>query len=195
MKPQPKLDSIRPSRWLASGILAAAFCATVAADEPQPANAPVDLSLRILNWDETQELIRTKYSGRVVVVDLWTNTCGACLEGYPEFAALQDRFGRDEFACVSLNCDYDGIPGKPPAYYRPRVVEFLKRQPGGVDHVMLSEPLLDFMEKIKLDSTPALFVFGPDGRLVQRFDNDHVESDDDAFTMEQVEAAVRKLLK
>ena len=165
------------------------------ADDPRGAGEPADPSVRILGWDETRELIQSEYQGRVVVVNLWTNTCPACLKGFPEFAGLQDRFDRDEFASVSLNCDYDGIPGKPPGYYRPRVVEFLKRQRTGIDHVMLSDPLLDFMEEVTLNSTPALFVFDRDGELVQRFDNDQADTADDEFTFEQIEATVRELLE
>ena len=51
------------------------------------------------------------------------------------------------------------------------------------------------MEQVELNSTPALFVFDRNGDLIQRFDNDHADSADDEFTLEQVEAAVRELLE
>lgn len=181
---------------LALGILAATagFPARICADEPAPARAPDDPVIRILDWGETSELIRSEFRGRVVVVNLWTTTCPVCLEGFPEFAGLQDRFDQDEFACFALNCDYDGVAGKPPEYYRPRVTEFLKQQRSGIEQVMLSDPLLDFMEEVGLNSTPALFLFDGSGKLVQRFDNDQADTAEDAFTFKQIEEAARALL-
>lgn len=197
MNSQP-ISRIRSSiRVSAVGMLAvlAGFTACSRADEPQPAKPSEDPVIRTLDWEETGELIQSEFGGRVVVVNLWTTTCPVCLEDFPEFAGLQDRFDSDEFACLALNCDYDGVAGKPPEYYRPRVMEFLKQQRSGIEHVMLSDPLLDFMEEVMLNSTPALFVFDGDGNLVQRFDNDQADSADEAFTIEQIEEEVRALLE
>lgn len=190
MKLQP--DRTRPSAiWLAGAILSAGWlCAR--GEEPESVSAEIEV--HVLDWNDTQARIQSEHRGRVVVVNLWTNTCPACLEGFPEFAGLLDRFDREELTCVSLNCDYDGVPGKPPAHYRPAVIKFLEQQRNGIDHVMLSDPLIDFMDAVKLNSTPALFVFNRDGKLVRRFDNDQADSAEEEFTMDQVEAAVRALL-
>ena len=197
MNSQPSSKTRCSIRVLALGMLAAtaSFPDRTCAHEPSPAGEPDDPVIRILDWDETRELIRSEFQGRVVVVNLWTTSCPACLEDFSEFARLQDRFDHDEFACLALNCDYDGVAGKPPEYYRPRVTEFLKQQPSGIEEVMLSDPLLDFMEEVELNSTPALFLFDENGKLVQRFDNDDADSSEDEFTFEQIEESVRRLLE
>jgi thiol-disulfide isomerase/thioredoxin len=162
-----------------------------AAVEKTP-TAPV---LHERNWKETERFIREKLRGKVVLVNIWTRTCPACVEDFPDFAGLQARFGREKFACLSVNCDYDGIEGKPPAYYRPGVEEFLKEQKEAdrFEHVLLTDPLLDFMDAAKLNSTPAMFLYDGNGKLVRRFENDWSENDE--FTIDDVAAASQRLLK
>jgi thiol-disulfide isomerase/thioredoxin len=150
--------------------------------------------VRILNWAQTEEFLRKEHAGKVVLVDLWTRTCPACVEGFPDFVRLQERFGRDKFACVSVNCDYDGIEGKPPQYYQAGVEKFLREHDASFDHVLLNVSLLDLLDEVKLNSTPAMFVYDPTGKLVRRFDNDKAGTDAEEFDIEDVAAVVKTLL-
>ena len=47
----------------------------------------------------------------------------------------------------------------------------------------------------ELASIPAVFVYGRDGKLVRRFDNEEAKTDDDNFTYADVTKLVEELLK
>lgn len=185
--------------------LAAFFAAysTVAIAAAEPAKKPATeaaaaksrpVKVKIGSWEDVQKRVQAK-KGQVVVVNIWTNTCLTCLEEFPHFAALRKEFPRKDLALVSVNCDYDGIPGKPPEYYRPDVLKFLGKQNATFNNFMLDISLLDFLEKVELASTPCLYVYGPDGKLAKRFDNDDALKIEDEFTMEDVNKLVGQLVK
>lgn len=167
--------------------LALLLIATAArADDPVP-------ELQVRDWKQTQELIAA-HEGKVVLVDIWTTTCPACVEKFPDFVKLHQQFGTERLACISVNCDFDGVPGKPPQHYQPKVQKFLQEQQAEFDHVLLSVPFVDFLDEIELASTPAFLLFDANGKLVRRFDNDAAGDESDEFTMMQVAQAVEDLL-
>ncbi|HUG90479.1 MAG TPA: redoxin family protein [Planctomycetaceae bacterium] len=172
--------------------------ATKAAAGGRPAatgERPRDIGLAVTNWDGVQALVR-KHRGKVVAVNIWTTTCPACLEEFPGFVRMQQTFGRDDVACIAVNCDYDGIKTKPPAYYRDRVVAFLREQDAGIlDNVLLDTPLIDFLDQIGLASSPAIYVYDRSGKLAKRFDNDNVARAEDEFTLSAVEALISELVE
>lgn len=172
--------------WWASMALLLVAAAARAGEDPVP-------ELQVRDWKQTQKLIAA-HKGKVVLVDIWTTTCPACVEKFPEFVKLQERFGAERLACVSVNCDYDGVPGKPPQHYQPKVQEFLQEQQAEFDHVLLSVPFVDFLDEIELASTPAYLLFDSEGKLVRRFDNDDADDESEEFTMAQVVQAVEDLL-
>jgi thiol-disulfide isomerase/thioredoxin len=179
-------DRIQRSMWWASMALLLVAAAARAGEDPVP-------ELQVRDWKQTQKLIAA-HKGKVVLVDIWTTTCPACVEKFPEFVKLQERFGAERLACVSVNCDYDGVPGKPPQHYQPKVQEFLQEQQAEFDHVLLSVPFVDFLDEIELASTPAYLLFDSEGKLVRRFDNDDAGDESEEFTMAQVVQAVEDLL-
>jgi thiol-disulfide isomerase/thioredoxin len=164
-----------------------------AADAPAETDGGATVHVQILDWERTQHLI-AQHKGQVVLVDIWTTTCPACVEKFPEFVALQQQHGAAGLACISVNCDYDGVPDKPPGHYRPKVEKFLQEQQAEFDHVLLSVPFADFLEQIELGTTPAYLLYDADGRLVRRFDNDEALKEEDEFTMAEIAAAVEELL-
>lgn len=151
------------------------------------------VKLRIVDWKAVEKLVASK-KGKVVVVDIWTTTCGTCVEEFPKVVALQKKLGRKHLACISVACDYDGIKDKPPKHYAPGVLKFLKKQNATFDNVLLTVPFIDFLDQIDLSSTPALLVYGRDGKLVKRFDNDKAEKIADEFTFDDVESLVKRLI-
>ena len=155
---------------------------------------PSKVTLKIKNWQDLQKLVAT-HKGKVVVVDIWTTTCLACVEEFPKFVALQKKYGKDKVVCISVNCDYDGIESKPPKYYRSKVLKFLRKNNASFENVMLNVPFIAFLDKIKLESTPAILVYGPDTQLAKRFDNDDAKSEKDDYSMKDVQALIERLLK
>ncbi len=155
--------------------------------------ASTKVSLREASWKQVEGLIK-KHRGKVVVVDIWTTTCPCCVEKMPEFVALVKKFGRKRIACISVNCDYDGVKSKPPKFYRAGVLKVLKKHNAAFDNVMLNVSFLNFLESMKLESTPAVYVYGADGKLAKRFDNDNAQKEADEFGMDDVVSLIQRLL-
>ncbi|MBW3541195.1 MAG: neutral/alkaline non-lysosomal ceramidase N-terminal domain-containing protein [Planctomycetes bacterium] len=153
-----------------------------------------DVEVVIGSWDDVQKRVRA-HRGKVVAIDIWTTSCPACLEKFPQFVSLVKEYGRDRVSLIAVNTDYDGVKTKPPEYYLPRVKEFLAQRGGtNVENVMLNVPLLEFLDAVDLSSSPAVYVYDADGKLVRRFDNDNARRAADEFTMEQVEAQIADLI-
>ncbi|MDA1091149.1 MAG: TlpA disulfide reductase family protein [Proteobacteria bacterium] len=49
-----------------------------------------------------------RFSGKVVVLNIWATWCPACLHELPTLANLQSRMGRDQFTVVALSIDDGG---------------------------------------------------------------------------------------
>lgn len=153
-----------------------------------------EVSVKILDWQETQKLVE-QHKGKVVVLDMWSTWCVPCIREFPNLVELHNEYG-DRVACISVSCDYSGIEGEPPESYREDVLEFLRKQKATFDNVLSSVPSDKLYEKLDLGSIPAVLVYGPDGRLVQRFDNDEGEYGEEGFTYEeQVVPLVENLLE
>ena len=163
---------IRASLLVAFVATASTMC--IDAAEPARRCRGVEVSVRTLSWTDTEKLIGRQH-GKVVLVDVWTTTCPTCRADFPEFVELQRRLGRSNLACITLNCDYDGIPEKPPKYYVKRVLEFLADNRATGTNVLLSDPLLDFLNAADIGATPTYLLYGPDGKLLRQFDGSREE--------------------
>lgn len=152
------------------------------AAEPQAAAAKpaAEIPLEIRTWDGVQELIRS-HKGQVVVVDLWSTSCPPCLREFPNLVTLH-RKHPNQVTCISVNLNYAGLKDEPPASFRQSVLTFLRRKGATFPNVVCSTPDIDVLDAIRLASIPAVFVYGRDGKLVKRFDNDALRTDTDEFT-------------
>jgi thiol-disulfide isomerase/thioredoxin len=151
------------------------------------------VKLEVRSWKGLEKLVAT-HKGKVVVVDIWTTTCGACIEEFPKFAALRKQFPSEKVVLISVNCDYDGIEGKPPSFYRADVMKFLREQHATFENIMLDIALIDFLDLIDLSSSPAILVYRPDGKLAKRFDNDDAEKIADEYSVDDVKQKIAELL-
>lgn len=151
-----------------------------------------DVSVQILNWDQTQDLIG-KHRGKIVVLDVWSTSCIPCMREFPYLVELQKKHG-DDLVAISLNTDYLGIKSKPPEYYRERVLAFLQKQDATFQNVLSNVPSDELFALLEINSIPAVFVYDAAGKLVQRFD-DSGNYGDDGFTYEDhVTPAVEELV-
>lgn len=132
--------------------------------------AKTDVTLDIKSWDETLALV-AEHKGKVVVLDLWSTSCDPCKKEFPHLVEMHNKHG-DKVVCLSASCDYVGIKGKSPESYKPQVLEFLIEQKATFQNVLLNVESDVLFEKIDLASIPAVYVFGTDGKLAKRFDND-----------------------
>ena len=161
----------------------------MAADSAGAADAPAGaVELQILDWEGVQKLLASK-KGKIVVLDAWSTSCVPCVREFPNLVGLHKRLGKD-VACVSLSCDYAGIKSKPPEFYREKVLKFLTKQNARFDNVLSALPSDETYEKLGIASIPAVFVYGRDGKLVKRFDNETIKSDDEEFTYADITKVV-----
>ena len=145
------------------------------------------------NWNELQSLIQ-KQSDKIVVVDVWSTACEPCMKEFPYLIALQQRFP-DDVVAISFDVDYAGIKNKPAEFYRERVLKFLGSQlENNVLHRMCTTPAEDLFNEIKLDSIPAVYVYGRDGIPLKRFDGSNSEGEGVSY-IKQVTPFVFNLLK
>lgn len=177
---------------LLSAMVSLAAATRTGGEEPAAPGSSVELTIG--GWDTVLAEV-ARHQGKVVLVDIWTTTCPTCLEELPHFVKLQQEFGAGRVQCITVNCDYDGVKTKPPAFYRPQVLKALTAHPPYVRNLMLDVALLDFLTQVELGSTPAVYVFDPNGKFLRRFDNDNAEQPEDEFTIGDVRELVRPLLK
>ena len=179
-------------RSLCAGCIALSM--VVGCDRPVTSATPKpeNVSLKVLDYDQIQKLVESK-RGKVVVMDAWSTSCPPCLKEFPKLIKLQNKYGPERLACISLSFDYEGI-GKPEEVVG-KVQDFLVQQRATFDNVLSSEESDALYRKFKLISVPAVFVYDREGKLVKRFDNEEAKSEADAFTYEQVGEVVEELLK
>jgi len=151
--------------------------ASTAAPAARPESA---LRLSVANWDETQKSLAA-HAGKVVVLDLWSTWCVPCVREFPNLVQLQ-RQHPDDVVCLSVNLDYSGAAGETPESFWPAVSEFLTKQGATFENVICKDPADDVFQRLKLGSIPAVLVYGPDGQLSKRFDNDDGLYGDEGFT-------------
>lgn len=150
------------------------------------------VTLSILNWEQTLELV-ARHKGKVVVLDLWSTSCEPCMIEFPHLVELHKQHG-DQLVCMSASCDYAGIKNMPPESYRDGVLEFLTKQNATFTNVLLNIDSDTLFEKLELGSIPAVYVFGRDGKVAKRFDNDNAKPGDEFTYAKDIVPFVEKLL-
>lgn len=173
-------------------IVGAWFSAT-----PLPADdaaaASKEIPLKILDWKQTQALVAS-HKGKVVVLDAWSLSCPPCVREFPSLVKLHKQHGAKDVVCISLSCEYEGIKKKPPESYREEVLKFLTKQGATFQNVLSNVPSDELFTQMDLSSIPAVYVYGRDGKLAKRFDNEKIKTDADEFTYKDVTKLVEELI-
>ena len=108
---------------------------------------------------------------------------------------LHNRYP-SQVVCLSFNLDFDGGTATPPAAQLADVGAFAERHAARFTHVVSSETDTAIYEKLELASIPAVLVYGPDGKLSKRFDNEAAEYGDGGFSYQtDIIPYVRTLLE
>jgi thiol-disulfide isomerase/thioredoxin len=175
-------------------LFAVAAVITFAADEkPAKEGAKSKVSVKIVDWDETLKLVAA-HKGKVVVLDAWSTSCPPCMKEFPNLVKMHQKYGGKQVVCMSLSCDYAGIKNKPPEFYRARVEKFLDSKQADFQNLMSSVPSEELFDKMGISSIPAVYVFGPDGKLAKRFDNEQAKAEEDNFTYADINKLVEELV-
>ena len=149
------------------------------------------VELTLADWDGVQAEVK-KHAGKVVVLDLWATSCQPCVREFPKLVALSNSHP-EQVVCLSCSADYIGIKSKPPEYYKEDVLKFLTEQNASFTNFLCTEASDVLFEKLDLGSIPAVLVYGPDGELAERFDNDEGKYGDEFTYAEHVIPLVEKL--
>lgn len=162
--------------------------------EGEPAaKPPSEITLQVLDYEGLQQLIAS-HQGSVVVVDVWSTTCGPCLDEFPNLVILHHQYndGQDEgkVACISLSLDYSGASNRTPEDYRQKVMRFLTGFGATFENVLASEGTDDMLAKLELSAPPGVYVYNQQGDLVRKFD-----TADGEFTYEDVSQLVTQLVQ
>ncbi|MFM7107015.1 MAG: TlpA family protein disulfide reductase [Planctomycetaceae bacterium] len=176
---------------MAFGLGAAALCSMAAllAIGGGCGRSPGRVAVRLVDHAGLMATV-AGHRGRVVILDCWSTSCPPCVREFPGLVALARR--HPDVACLSLSFDYEGVGA--PEEALPRVREFLDGVGArGIDNMLCREEADVISRKLGLASVPAVWVWGPDGSLVRRFDDDACASLGRPFTYADVEAAVREL--
>ncbi|APZ93662.1 TlpA family protein disulfide reductase [Fuerstiella marisgermanici] len=152
-----------------------------AATEPAADQPSSTIELTEGEWSDVEEYVAAQ-KGKVVVVDLWSTSCLPCMTEFPHLVELHEKYG-DDIVCMSFNLDYAGIKSKPPSYYRPRVEEFLQSRKAEFRNIMSTVDAIEVFDQLKMNSIPAVLVYGKDGKLAKRFDDTLLQDgEEEAFT-------------
>ena len=97
---------------------------------------------------------------------------------------------------MSLSVDYSGLPDKPPESYRDQVQKILIKNQATFPNYVSATPDEKLYASLHLASVPAVLVYGPEGQLARRFDNDSGEYGEEGFRYtEHVVPLVEQLLQ
>ena len=165
-----------------------------AVDNPTKEGETKEVSVKVMDYDGIQMLIDS-YRGQVVVVDIWSTDCPPCIKELPGLVELDEEYPDDQVRCITVSLDYIGLADEGPETYEPRVLGILKPLNVRCTNIIAADDSETMLRKLDLSAPPAVYVYGPDGKLAQRFDNEEAQNENEAFTYEDVKRLVQDLLE
>ncbi|MDX2038386.1 MAG: TlpA disulfide reductase family protein [Isosphaeraceae bacterium] len=162
-------------------VVGLASSALIAADEK---STPVQLIP--VKWTGYQEKVASFKKAKLVIVDAWATWCGPCKENFPHLVEMHEKYADKGLAVVSLSLD---DPEKPKKIAEAKA--FLVEKKAVFTNLLLDESPDDAFDNLDINAIPAVFLYSPDGKLIERFT---LDDPNNQFTYEQVEKKVRKLL-
>ncbi len=169
---------------LAAGLLLITHAGGVAADELASTGT---IKLESLKWPQFKERLAASKGAKFTLVDVWATTCGPCKENFPHLVEMHRKYAAKGLAVISLTLD-DPTDAKAVA----EAEKFLREKKAVFTNVLLDENYGDGFDKLNINTIPAVFLFGPDGKEMKRFTMDDTRHQ---FTYEQVEKEVAALLE
>jgi thiol-disulfide isomerase/thioredoxin len=152
----------------------------------EDASATSAVKLERLSWKQLQDRLSANKEIKFTLVDAWSTTCGPCKENFPHLVEMYHKYAGKGLAVISLSLD---DPTDKAAVAEAE--KFLKEKNAQFTNVLLDETFGEGFEKLNINTIPAVFVFGPDGKEIKRFTMDDPNNQ---FTYAQVEKTIAGLL-
>lgn len=162
-----------------------AMTATSFADEPAPAER--FYTPRPVSIDELKKFIGEQ-KGKVLIIDLWSDSCTICKEEFPRLVKLHEKHAKEGLVAASLCLDR---PTNEKAMKSAR--QFLKEQKAQFANFVINEEPAVWQERLGVDGPPVVFVFGRDGKLVQKYHP--IDNDEGNTIYDKLEKLLPDLLK
>ncbi|WP_105353956.1 TlpA family protein disulfide reductase [Blastopirellula marina] len=193
-------------RWLALGLVLLVGCngdspadsGTPAPEVELPPAESTEVTTKVMDYAGIQMLIES-YRGKVVVVDIWSTQCPPCIKELPGLVALDKSYSDSDVKCITVSLDYGGVTGETPEGYQAPDGDLMKILTGiGVtcDNIIAADDSETILKKLQLGAPPAVYVYGRDGKLAKRFDNEgEGVTEATAFTYEDIKPLVAELVQ
>jgi thiol-disulfide isomerase/thioredoxin len=139
--------------------------------------------ITLSQWPETI----SAYKGNILVVDMWATWCSSCLKRFPHMVEMNKKYRDKNVKFISLLLE---DPEEPEAIDNAK--RFLIKQKADFDHYFMNENIMVSFEKLDLLGIPTVFIYSPDGELVNRLTGDNPNKQ---FTEIDIEQAINGLLK
>jgi len=194
------------TRWMVLGLLVI-ICGCGKGTSPQPAMTPpaetvdvtsqktMEVTTTVMDYQGIQMLVES-YRGKVVVVDYWSTFCQPCIRELPGLVELHNKYPGSDVKCITVSLDYAGYPDEGPETYKDDVMPFLLQVGATFDNIIASDDSDTMLKKLELAAPPAVLVYGRDGKLAKRFDNEDAASEAEGFTYhDDISPLVAELVK
>ncbi|MEZ6136630.1 MAG: TlpA disulfide reductase family protein [Pirellulaceae bacterium] len=125
------------------------------------------INVEVIDADELQQRVQ-KHVGKIVVLDIWSNSCPPCMEEFHNLVDLSQKYP-DQVVAMSFNVNYIGLKKSPPESTLPEVTDFLASKNALSVHNFLSSTQdSDVLEKYEVDSIPAIIIYDASGRVAAK---------------------------
>lgn len=101
--------------------------------------------------------------GKVVVVDTWATWCPPCVAEFPELVQIHERLGSQGVVCMSVSMDK--------VKDKDKALKFLQQKNAAFPNFLIDD-VGAWAEKWNVEGIPMVLVFGPDGKMIRKFDRD-----------------------
>ncbi len=119
----------------------------------------------------------SKFSGKLIYLDIWASWCTTCMKSLPWLQKLQDKYGKDLFQVVAVNVDED----------RASAEKALKRT--GSSFLVAFDPAGDTPNLFNVGAIPTSFLIGRDGKVISIHEG--LEEDDQTKIEGEIERNLR----
>lgn len=183
---RPRRIAAAIASLVAAGLIAASNgYGEIGEPPPQAAEAAdgqAEVKLTKVDHDGMIKAIAANKKAKYTIVDAWATWCTPCMENFPHVVDMHKKYAGKGLAVCSLSLD-DGDDSA-------KALEFLKKQKA-VFANFIAKDADEIFDKLGVQAIPAVFVYGPDGKLVKKFTMDDPSNQ---FTYKDVEKYVQNLL-